>query len=135
MIIVEGRRGLPLGELLTSGNREEKSTLEELLSQGMGTLAKPDNLLGDSNFSSRPLSQRLWKKYHIHFTAPPKRHYVNFFHDGRRLRRIKRRWKVERCFSWLKYHRRIETRWDIKAEHYLGFVQLACVMILIKHLF
>lgn len=75
---------------------------------------------------------RMWSKFHIHFTAPPKRHYVHFFHDGRRLRQIKKRWMVERTNSWLRAHKRIECRYDVYTENYLGFVLLSCFAVLIK---
>lgn len=39
---------------------------------------------------------------------------------------------VERFFSWLKSFRRIQTRYDRLASTYLGFVQLGCVMILMR---
>lgn len=35
------------------------------------------------------------------------------------------RWKVERLFAWLMRFRRVVTRWESKAEYFLGFVQLA----------
>jgi transposase len=54
--------------------------------------------------------------------------------DGRVLRRYKRRWKVERLFAWLLRFRRVSTRFDYKAENYLGFVHLACLVILLRHL-
>lgn len=39
---------------------------------------------------------------------------------------------VERFFSWLKSFRRIQTRYDRLASTYLGFLQLGCVMILMR---
>lgn len=39
---------------------------------------------------------------------------------------------VERFFAWLKSFRRIQTRYDRLASMYLGFLQLGCVMILMK---
>ena len=54
--------------------------------------------------------------------------------DGRRLRRYARRWKVERFFAWLLSHRRITVRWDRRVENYLGFVQLACLIMLLNAL-
>jgi len=39
---------------------------------------------------------------------------------------------VERFFSWLKSFRRIQTRYDRLASTYRGFVQLGCVLILIR---
>jgi transposase len=135
MLIIEGKRGLPLAEGLFAGNVQEKTATEPTLNCGLRGIHKPDNMLGDANFSSEPLSQKLWRKFRVHLTAPPKRHYVHLFHDARRLRRIRRRWKIERCFGWLKSHRRIDVRWDVKAEHYLGFIQLCSCMILLKNLF
>ena len=54
--------------------------------------------------------------------------------DGRKLRRYKRRWRVERLFAWLGNFRRLVVRYERQAENYLGFVQLGCVMILLRHL-
>jgi transposase len=54
--------------------------------------------------------------------------------DGRPLRRYRRRWKIERLFAWLQNFRRLVTRWEHRAENYLGFVQLGCVVILLRYL-
>lgn len=54
--------------------------------------------------------------------------------DGRRLRRYKRRWKVERLFAWLQNYRRILVRYEYHAENYLGMVTLGCAIILLRNL-
>ena len=54
--------------------------------------------------------------------------------DGRRLRRYKHRFKVERYFSWLKDYHRLVVRWEHHIESYLGIVLLACMRRLIKYL-
>ncbi len=54
--------------------------------------------------------------------------------DGRKLRRYKRRWKVERLFAWLGNFRRLVGRYERHAENYLGFVRLACMVILLRYL-
>ena len=54
--------------------------------------------------------------------------------DGQPLRRFKRRWKVERLFAWLYNFRRLVVRYEYHVENYVGFVQLACVVILLRHL-
>jgi transposase len=51
--------------------------------------------------------------------------------DGRKLRRYKRRWKVERFFAHLQNFRRLVVRYDRKIEHFAGFVRLATIIILI----
>ena len=54
--------------------------------------------------------------------------------DPRRFRRYKRRWKVDRLFGWLKQFRRIAMRWERKAENYLGFLYLGCIVIMLRSL-
>src|ERR1035437_2862763 len=54
--------------------------------------------------------------------------------DGRQLRRYKRRWKVERLFAWMHNFRRLVTRWEYHIENFLGFVHLACLHMLLRHL-
>lgn len=54
--------------------------------------------------------------------------------DKRSLRRYKRRWKIERLFAWMKRFRRVATRYERKAANYLGFVHLACAVILLRRL-
>jgi hypothetical protein len=39
---------------------------------------------------------------------------------------------VERFFGWLKSFRRIQTRYERLASTYLGFIQLGCIMILMR---
>ena len=51
--------------------------------------------------------------------------------DGRPLRRMARRWKVERFFAWLQWQRRVVIRWEFHPENYFGFVQLASLLILV----
>lgn len=48
---------------------------------------------------------------------------------------IRIRSSVERFFAWLKSFRRIQTRYDRLASTYRGFLQLGCVMILMRKVF
>ena len=43
------------------------------------------------------------------------------------------RWKVERFFAWLDNFRRLATRFERLCMMHLGFIQLACVMILLRN--
>jgi transposase len=54
------------------------------------------------------------------------------YHDGRKLRRYKRRWTVERTFAWLQNFRRLVVRWDRKLTIYQGFFHLACLLITLR---
>lgn len=50
--------------------------------------------------------------------------------DGRKLRRYRKRWKVERFFAWMFNYRRTVVRYEHTFKNYLGFVQLAAILIL-----
>jgi len=90
-------------------------------------------LIGDKAYDSDPLDQQL-KAQGIEMIAPHKRNRIKpKTQDGRSLRRYKRRWKVERFFAWLQNFRRVATRFDYKAENYLGFVHLGCIVILLRN--
>ena len=54
--------------------------------------------------------------------------------DGRRLRRYKRRWIVERTFAWVHSYRRVVTRFERRVDLYDGFVHLACAFIALNRL-
>ena len=47
-------------------------------------------------------------------------------------RHPRRRWVVEVGHSWFNRFRRLLTRWEHQGEHYLGFVQLAAVLIIYR---
>jgi transposase len=94
--------------------------------------AKPENLIGDRAYDSDPLDAQL-RKDGIEMIAP---HRSNRSkpptQDRRRLSRYMRRWLVERFFAWIQWQRRILIRWEYHAHNFLGFVQLACLVILFK---
>ena len=43
-----------------------------------------------------------------------------------------RRWLVERFFAWIQWQRRILVRWKYHTHNFLGFVQLACLVIVFR---
>ncbi len=49
-----------------------------------------------------------------------------------KLRRYERRGLVERFFAWLQWQRRLLVRWEYYAGNFLGFVQLASIVILLR---
>ena len=52
--------------------------------------------------------------------------------DGRKLRRYKRRWIVERTFSWLQNFRRLIVRHEYYSFVFHSFIKLACIQLLLK---
>jgi transposase len=95
---------------------------------------KPERLIGDQAYDSDPLDAEL-REAVIEMIAPHRKNRKKpKTQDGRKLRRYKRRWKVERLFAWLGNFRRLVVRYERRAENYLGFVRLACVVILMRYL-
>jgi transposase len=101
----------------------------------MFTAQAPTCLIGDRAYDSDPLDA-LPLQQGIDMIAPHRRNRTKpLTQDGRKLRFYRRRWKVERLFAWLHNFRRIQTRHDRHAENYLGFVQLGCLVILLRTFF
>jgi len=133
MAIVD-RHGLPLSISTHAANHHEVR-LVQLCFDFYMIEAKPENLIGDRAYDSDPLDQRVRKHLRLELIAPHRwnrRRPVT--QDGRALRRYRRRWKIERLFAWLHNYRRIVTRWEYYPENFLGMVQLACAVILLRHL-
>ena len=93
----------------------------------------PERLIGDKAYDSDALDEQM-SEYGIEMISPHRSNRKQKTQDGRLLRRYRRRWKVERLFAWMQNYRRLVTRWEYHIENFLGFVQLACLIMLLKHL-
>ena len=93
----------------------------------------PDRLIGDKAYDSDKLDQQLSEERAIELIAPHKRNRKKRrTQDGRKLRRYRRRWKVERLFAWLQNFRRLVVRYEYHVENFLALVQLGCSIILLR---
>ena len=93
----------------------------------------PARLVGDKAYDSDPLDRTLKEEYGIEMIAPNRRNRSKS-QDARKLRRYRKRWRVERLFAWMHNFRRLVTRWEYHIENFLGFVHLACLHILLRNL-
>ena len=94
----------------------------------------PERLIGDKAYDSDRLDQTLMENYGTELIAPNKINRRIPTQDGRPLRRYRKRWKIERLFAWLFNFRRLVVRYEYHAENFQGFVHLAAVVILLRHL-
>ena len=125
------RHGLPLAASTHAANHHEV-TLVQLTFDFYMIEAKPENLVGDKAYDSDDLDEKL-QRQGTRMIAPHRSNRRKLrTQDGRRLRRYQRRWLVERFFSWIQWLRRILIRWEYYTQNFLGFVQLACALILLK---
>lgn len=126
--------GLPVAIYLASATPHEVTLVEATLAQRFTTQI-PTRLIGDRAYDSDPLDAKL-KPNGIQLIAPHRNNRVRHkTQDGRVLRRYRRRWKIERLNAWLQQFRRVVTRYEVYADNFLAFVQLACILILFRHYF
>ena len=130
MAVADGA-GLPIAVCVTSASPHEVTLVQETLDKRF-VEDLPEKLIGDRAYDSDPLDTHLTAQG-IEMIAPHRRNRKKpKSQDGRKLRRYRRRWKVERLFAWLSNYRRLTVRYEHKLENYLALVKLGCIMILLR---
>jgi transposase len=105
---VADRHGLPVAICVESATPHEVKLVTSTLLQ-MVIPDAPQNLIGDNAYDSDRLDQELIR-YGIQVIAPHRSNRRKKTQDRRRLRRYRRRWKIERLFAWLQNFRRVVVR-------------------------
>ena len=99
---------------------------------GEGPDSQQQHLCLDAAYDSEAVRQELEaRSYVAHIRRPfdkeeKERKEARQQHLGGRARR----WVVERTHSWLNRSRRLLVRWEKKTENYLGFIHLACALLI-----
>jgi transposase len=131
IMAVADRVGLPLAVHVASASPHEVTLAEATVAQRF-VAPVPQRLIGDRAYDSDALDAR-FAAGGVELIAPHKRNRTRpRSQDGRPLRRYHRRWKVERLHAWLQNYRRVLVRYEYHLENYLGFVHLACLLILLR---
>jgi transposase len=132
IMAVADRHGLPVSVCVESATPHEVKLATSTLVQMIVSEA-PQNLIGDKAYDSDKLDTEL-RRYGIELIAPHRSNRRNTSQDLRRIRRYRRRWKIERLFAWLQNFRRLVVRYERYAENFLGMLYLGCCIILLRHL-
>jgi transposase len=140
MVLVDGE-GLPLGVRLESASPSEVNLAEATLAEVRVPRAKgrprqkPERVIADRGYDSDPLRQRL-RRRGIDLIVPYRENNRHRrYEDGRKLRRYKRRWIVERTNAWLGQFRRLLVRHEHLLCTYRAFFYLACFWITLRRCF
>jgi transposase len=132
MVVVDGQ-GLPLGSQLTSASPAEV-TLAEATLDAIVASRQPERVIADKAYDSDPLRQTLHERG-MELICPHRANRTRAkTQDGRKLRRYRRRWRIERTFAWLGNFRRLVIRYERHAFMYAAFFHLACCLILVRWL-
>lgn len=122
---------MPVAVAVDGANRNDfkmmKETLESIpMQRPKPTRNQPQGLCLDKGYDydeARDLAKEFGYTAHIRSRGE----------EAQKLKRQAgfkaRRWVVERTHSWMNRFRRILTRWEKKAENYLGLLHLVCAII------
>jgi len=137
MVLVDGG-GLPLGVRLESASPGEATLAEATLAEVKvprpkgRPRQKPKRVIADRAYDSDPLRERLARRG-IELIVPYRKNSkLRRYEDGRKLRRYKRRWIIERTNAWLGQFRRLLVRHEHLLSTYKAFFYLACLWITLR---
>jgi transposase len=131
ILLLTDRRGTPLAAYTTSASHNEVNTIETLVDQPTA-VPRPERLLYDKAADADWLRENLQARG-IELVCPHRANRTKApTQDGRKLRRSRSRWIIERTISWLHNCRRLITRWEWHADLFEGFVHLACLYTILK---
>ena len=137
MVLADGQ-GLQLGVRLESAYPAEVKLAEATLAEVRvprpkgRPRQKPKRIIADRGYDSDPLRERLGRRG-IELIVPyRKSNKRRRYEDGRKLRRYKRRWIVERTNAWLGQFRRLLVRHEHMLATYRAFFYIACFLITLR---
>lgn len=140
MVVVDGQ-GVPLGKLLESASPAEVKLLDRTLATvrvprvGRGRpRSRLRRVIADKAYDSDRARRELKRRGSELICPHRKNRRRPPLQDGRKLRRYRKRWKVERTFAWLGNYRRLVVRYEHQIQLYSAFFHVACLMITLRHL-
>jgi transposase len=132
IMAIADSHGLPIAACVANASPHEVTLVEETLDAAW-TQYLPKRLIGDKAYDSDVLDVRLLDERGVDLISPNRSNRLSQTQDGRKLRRYRRRWKIERVFAWLHNFRRLVVRYEYHAANFLGMLQLGCIVILLRH--
>jgi IS5 family transposase len=130
--IVVDASGLPLGMAAAAANVSENELLMPALDDVPVDLPCGIPVIADKGHDSDLLRGEL-EAAGIQPIIPHRRNRVRLSrNDGRRLRRYRHRWLIERTNAWLHCYRGLATRWAHYTFMYVGLVYLAFIHMALK---
>ncbi len=130
-LVVADGQGVPLACGTESASPAEVTLVEPIIDQ-VPVGVQPTPLIADRAYDSDQLRKRLWTKG-WDLVCPHRRGRVRpATQDGRKLRRYRRRWKIERTIAWISAFRRLIVRHEFYSHIFHGFIHLACIIICLR---
>ena len=125
--VVTDASGLPLGMTVAAANVCEQELLVPALNDVPVEIPPGTPVVADKGHDSDPLRDELEAEGVVPVIPHRKNRVKPSRNDGRRLRRYRRRWKIERTNAWLHCYRGLAVRWSHHLFMYVGLVYLAFI--------
>jgi putative transposase len=144
--ILTDKEGIPLSVVISSASNHDVKLVTDVVDNAVAKRhissletktgrKRNQHLCLDKAYNSKPEEQAIAKRgYAPHLPYKRKRGEVK--KDAEKIINRKkhpaRRWVVERTNSWHNRFRKLFTRYEKKAENYLGLVQFSCCIIIYR---
>jgi IS5 family transposase len=125
-VVVE-RSGLPLGLEAAAADVSEQQLLMPALDDVPVDVPPGTPVVADKGHDSDPLRDELESAGYIPVIPHRSNRVKPSRNDGRRLRRYKHRWLVERTNAWLHCYRGVAVRWAFYPFMYVCLVYLSFI--------
>ncbi len=146
--ILTDKEGIPLSAIVSSASTHEINIVTEVVDNALVRIRKRgrdrrQHLCLDKGYNSAEEEQELIKRgyvLHIPVKIKKKKEKKKGKEDSEeiaipnRKKYSPKRWVVERTNSWHNRFRKLFTRYEKKAENYLGLVQFSCSIITYRKL-
>ena len=139
MVLADGQ-GTPLGVCVEKASPSEVTLLERTLDsvkvkRHRGRRHRPyqpERLIADRGDDSNGARALLVRRAIEPIIPRRKNNTVATHQDGRKLRRYRHRWIIERTNAWLQNFRRLVVRYEHKVRHFAALLHLACALVTLK---
>jgi transposase len=136
MVLADGQ-GTPLGIYVAAASPSEMKLVEATLDSisicaSRSQPARPQRLVADRGYDSNQVRALLVKRQIEPIIPARSNNQVATHQDGRKLRRYRHRWIVERTNSWLQTFRRLVVRYEYLSAVFIALVHMACVLVTLK---
>ena len=125
--IVVDASGLPLGLAAAAANESEQALLLPALNDIPVEVPTGTPVIADRGHDSDPLRDEVEDAGFVPVIPHRKNRVRPSRNDGRRLRRYRHRWLVERTNAWLHCYRGLAVRWAYYPFMYVALVYLCFI--------
>jgi transposase len=95
---------------------------------------KPEQLIADKGYDSNKVRAEIVGEG-IEPIIPARGNNTKATHqDGRKLRKYRKRWIVERTNAWIQNYRRLVVRYERSADIYTGLIHMALSLIVLRRI-